>query len=46
MCEWINVKDRLPEIPDGKHGVTVIVALYAKGLNETNNRNSAGIIKP
>ncbi len=26
--KWISVNDRLPEIPKGKHGVSVIVAEY------------------
>ncbi len=26
--EWISVKDRLPEIPEGKHGMSVLVAEF------------------
>ena len=26
--EWINVKDKLPDIPEGKHSVRVIIAVY------------------
>lgn len=26
--EWISVKDRLPEIPKGKHSVSVLVAVF------------------
>jgi hypothetical protein len=26
--KWISVKDRLPEIPKGKFGISVLVAVY------------------
>lgn len=33
---WIDVNDRLPEIPEGKHGVAVIVAAYDSVYAEIN----------
>lgn len=32
--EWINVKDRLPEIPKGKFAVSVIVAEFDRVFEE------------
>lgn len=28
LMTWISVKDKLPEIPEGKHGVSVLTALF------------------
>jgi len=32
--EWISVKDRLPEVPEGDMAVHVIVAEYDHGCND------------
>lgn len=34
--KWISVDERLPEIPDGQHGVSVIVAVYDMIFAEFN----------
>lgn len=34
--EWISVKDRLPEIPEGKYGVQVLVAQFDPCYEELN----------
>jgi hypothetical protein len=34
--EWISVKDALPEIPDGKFGIKVLVAWFDKWYDEDN----------
>ena len=30
MNEWISVKDRLPEVPDGKYAVGVIASILSE----------------
>ncbi len=34
--EWIDVKDRLPEIPGGRFGVSVLVAMFDSVYEELN----------
>ncbi len=34
--EWISVKDRLPEIPEGRFGVSVLVAEFDPVYEEIN----------
>ena len=34
MNNWISVKDELPKIPEGKYGISVIVATYDKQYAE------------
>lgn len=37
--EWISVKDRLPEIPAGQYGVSVLAATFDPVYAELNNGN-------
>jgi hypothetical protein len=39
MMKWISVKKRLPEIPEGKYGVPVIVAVFDYCYEEMNPGN-------
>ena len=34
--EWISAKDRLPEIPEGRYGVTVLVTTFDSIFEEIN----------
>lgn len=34
QLEWVNVKDRLPEIPEGRYGVSVLVAELDRTLED------------
>ena len=34
--EWISVKDRLPEIPEGQYGITVLVTTFDSIYEEIN----------
>ena len=40
---WIDVNDKLPEIPKGKYGVSVIVAKFDPVYAELNNGNGYSI---
>jgi len=41
--EWISVKDRLPVIPKGKYGVTVLVAEFDPVFEEINPGNGYSV---
>ena len=36
MTKWISIKDELPKIPKGKHGIVVIAAVFDKIYEEIN----------
>lgn len=40
--EWISVKDRLPEIPEGQYGIQVLIAEYDSCYAECCNTVQAG----
>ena len=41
--EWISVKDRLPKIPNGKYGISVLVAVYDSTYEELSPGNGTHV---